>query len=56
MLVIPQRDSAWLQAQTLHEAQRRGLPIAVTSTPAVAGKQTTRLASALARIRAGERM
>jgi hypothetical protein len=54
-LVIPQRDhGAWLQAQTLQEAQRRGLPIARAPTTAFAGKQTLRLASALARIRAGE--
>jgi hypothetical protein len=55
-LVIPQRDSGvWLQAQTLQEAQRRGLPIAVAPTTAITGRQTSRLASALARIRAGER-
>jgi hypothetical protein len=54
-LVIPQRDhGVWLQAQTLQEAQRRGLPIAVAPTTTVAGKQTTRLAGALARIHAGE--
>jgi hypothetical protein len=55
-LVIPQRDhGAWLQAQTLQEAQRRGLPMArPPATTAVAGKQTLRLASALARIRAEE--
>lgn len=33
-LVIPQRDSgAWLQAQVLAEAQRRGLPIATAPPP-----------------------
>jgi hypothetical protein len=54
-LVIPQRDNgAWLHAQTLEEARRRGLPIAVAPPAAVAGKQTTRLAHALARIHAGE--
>ena len=55
-VVIPQRDNgAWLHAQTLHEAQRRGLPMAVAPTMVGAGKQTTRLAGALARIHAEER-
>lgn len=40
----------WLKAATQAEAQRRGLPIAL-ATPA-AGKQTTRLAAALANIKA----
>jgi hypothetical protein len=54
-LVISKRDNgAWLYDQTLEEARRRGLPIAVPPTTAVAGKQTTRLAGALARIHAGE--
>jgi hypothetical protein len=54
-MVIPQRDSGvWLQAQVLAEAQRRGLPIAVSSVQAVAGKQTSRLAAAVANIRASE--
>lgn len=48
-LVIPQRDGgAWLQAETLKEAQRRGLPIASSAAPL--GKQTTRLAAAVANI------
>jgi hypothetical protein len=55
-VVIPQRDNgAWLQAHTLCEAQRRGLPIAVAPAVHEVGKQTTRLAGALARIRAEER-
>lgn len=50
-LVIPQRDNgAWLQAQLVAEAQRRGLPIAVAG-PAF-GKQTSRLQAALANIKA----
>lgn len=49
--VIPPRDGGtWLQGQVLGEARRRGLPIAVT--PADAGKLTTRLANAVARIKA----
>ena len=52
-VVIPQRDNGvWLQGHTLQEAQRRGLPMAVVPTVAGPGKQTTRLAGALARIRA----
>jgi hypothetical protein len=48
--VIPQRDSgAWLQQETLLEAQRRGLPIAVTVS-APAGKQSTRLLAGVANI------
>jgi len=36
--VIPQRDNGqWLQARTLTEAKRRGLPIASPSAPLVAG-------------------
>jgi hypothetical protein len=54
-LVIPQRDNgAWLRAQTLEEARRRGLPIAVAAATHGAGKQTTRLATAVARIQARE--
>lgn len=50
-LVIPQRDNgAWLQAQTLAEARRRGLPIAAAVVP-TAGKLTTRLAAAMENIR-----
>ncbi len=40
----------WLKAETLREAQRRGLPIASSNQPDM-GKQTTRLASALANIK-----
>jgi uncharacterized protein YdaU (DUF1376 family) len=51
---IPQRDGgAWLQAATLAEVQRRGLPIAAPQMLA-AGKQTTRLAAAIAKIQAEE--
>jgi uncharacterized protein YdaU (DUF1376 family) len=53
-LVIPSdRDARWkwLQGQVEAEARRRGLPMA--SLPAV-GKSTTRLATALANIRARE--
>lgn len=51
-LVIPQRDSgAWLQTQTLEEAIRRGLPVAVATTVPKAGKLTTRLAAAMENIR-----
>lgn len=42
----------WLKAETLREAQRRGLPMAVTES--VMGKQTTRLASALSSIKRQE--
>ena len=49
--VIPQRDGgAWLQGQTLAEAQRRGLPIAVSAAATPAGKQTTRLLAGVANI------
>jgi len=40
----------WLKAETLAEARRRGLPLASTDTPSY-GKQTSRLASALANIK-----
>lgn len=48
-LVIPQRDGGqWLQAQTLDEAKRRGLPMAVAAP--VMGKQSSRLLSAIANL------
>lgn len=50
-LVIPQRDGGqWLQAQTLAEAKRRGLPIAVATLPVEQrlGKQSNRLMAAIA--------
>lgn len=51
-MVIPQRDGgAWLLAETLLEARRRGLPIAVTNVPSN-GKLTSRLAAALEEIQA----
>lgn len=43
---------AWLKHATVEEARRRGLPIA--SNPALMGKQTTRLAMAVANIKARE--
>lgn len=47
---VPQRDNGeWLQAQTLAEARRRGFPV---SEAPQAGKQTSRLAAAIANIRA----
>ena len=50
--VLPKDRWAWVQAQLDAEVRRRGL--LVESPPAVAGKQTTRLATALANIRAAE--
>lgn len=52
--VLPTDRWAWVQAQLEAEVKRRGLPIEAAATPATAGKQTTRLASALANIRAAE--
>ena len=54
--VIPQRDGgAWLHRETLTEAQRRGLPIAVNQPPdSAAGKQSSRLAAARANIKRTE--
>lgn len=49
-IVIPKRCDDWLQAQTLAEAQRRGLQIA-TGAP-VLGKQSTRIMNMLAKIKA----
>jgi hypothetical protein len=50
--IIPQRDGGqWLQARTMEEAQRRGLMVA-SDVPQV-GKQTSRLAQALANIKRG---
>jgi len=50
-MVIPQRDGGrWLLAETLQEARRRGLPIAVTTELMKAGKLEQRIAVMLAEI------
>jgi hypothetical protein len=47
--VIPQRDGgAWVQGQTLVEARRRGLPVAIASPVPTRGKLTTRMAALVA--------
>lgn len=44
--IIPKRDGgAWLEAQTVAEAQRRGLPIARPPTVAAVSKRTEQLAA-----------
>ena len=54
-LVPPLRDGgAWLTGELVKEAQRRGLPLKMATTAAQSlGKQTTRLAAAVASIRGG---
>lgn len=53
-IVIPKRDGgAWLQSELVAEAQRRRIPLRLATVQS-AGKQTTRLASALAKIAAEE--
>jgi hypothetical protein len=52
--IPPARDGgAWLQSEFVREAQRRGIPVRMMAAPAV-GKGTTRLAAAIATIRAQE--
>ncbi len=49
-IVQPARDNGeWFRSEVIREAQRRGLPIQIAAAPE-AGKQTTRLAAALANI------
>ncbi len=49
-LVIPKRCDDWLQAQTIAEAQRRGLPVATGA--AVLGKRSTQILNMLAKFKA----
>jgi uncharacterized protein YdaU (DUF1376 family) len=54
--VPPARDGGeWLEARTLVEAQRRGLPLRRALVPQDAGKLTTRLAGMVERARTAER-
>lgn len=49
-VIQPKRDSgAWVESELVAEARRRGLPLRIAAAPA-AGKQTTRLATAVANI------
>lgn len=53
--VIPKKDfPKWLEAQTLSEAKRRGLPIAVTDITAHISKSTERLLNAVDTIKREE--